>query len=321
MLAALKARRLRRSGAPSSPSFPDTATDGDGHDGAGHGAGDDEDGEEGEEGGEEEEEEEEEDEEGEGGEGEEEDAEEDNEAYLRGDLDADLEDFVIEDTPADLLGAPDDDDASGDAALPLQFTAASHASNRTQFQIYAESLVCDALFPGLVARDAKVANALRRLQDRVTVLNQSVVTSGAWTPAFTRALRARPGLRIMPCPPTGHCDACNRNRQQCTHRVRFTGHRYNRDTLSDLDSDGSDADSADDTGEQLARESAEFALGSSCFLRARSAHVLAHWRKELRGWLRATLVRNGVLREDGAVADPAVLQYSDQGPAPITHHS
>ena len=310
MLAALKAQRLRRrSGALSSPPPADTDTDGDtgtDSDGDDHDHSRDDAG------------------------------EEDGEAYLRGDLDADLEDFIIKDTPADLLGAPDDDAAGSDAAVPLQVTAASHASTRTQFQIYAEWLVCDSLFPGLVVCDAKVANALRRLQDRVAGLNQLVVTSSAWTPAFTRALRARPGLRIAPCPSTGHCDACNRNRQHCTHSVRFTGRRYDHVSLDDLTSEADDAEDANDadgldnpddpddandtddpddtTGEPRVRESAAFALGSSCFRRARSAHVLAHWRKELHDWLCAALVRSGVLREGGDVADPAVLQYSDQGP-------
>ncbi|KAF8534552.1 hypothetical protein BDD12DRAFT_410451 [Trichophaea hybrida] len=236
---------------------------------------------------------------------EEEDYDEESTSHLYEDLNANLPDFVVEDEEDDLLGAPDD------VEMPLEFTSASHASNREQFKVYVEFLIHDVLFPGLVTRDSRVINAIHRLDTYVSGLNDSVIKSGAWRPAFTRAMKARPKLITSTCFPIDHCDACNRNKQSCTNKVQFTGKRYDRDTLDDLSSD-EDEETQDSNGEALEPEDTLFALGSHCFLRTKSAHVLSHWKKELKGWVSDALVRGGYIDEDGDIADDGVTDMNDQ---------
>ncbi|KAF8249940.1 hypothetical protein K440DRAFT_620389 [Wilcoxina mikolae CBS 423.85] len=230
---------------------------------------------------------------------------EESTSHLYEDLNADLPDFVVEDGEDDLLGAPDD------VEMPLEFTSASHASNREQFKVYVEYLIHDVLFPGLVTRDARVINAIHRLDTYVSGLNDSVIKSGAWRPAFTRAMKARPKLVTSDCFPIDHCDACNRNKQHCTSKVQFTGKRYDRDTLDDLSSD-EDEETQDSNGEALEPEDTLFALGRHCFLRTKSAHVLSHWKKELKDWVSYALVRGGYIDEDGDIADDGVTNMNDQ---------
>jgi len=241
---------------------------------------------------------------------EEEDDDEDDDdglgSHLFGDLNADLPDFVVEDGEDDLLGAPDD------VEMPLEFTSASHASNSEQFQIYVEYLIHDILFPGFITKDARVTNAIHRLETKVSGLNESVIKSAAWRPEFTRAMKARPKMEISTCHPMNHCDACNRNNQNCTEKVQFTGRRYDKDTLDDLDTD-EDGETQDSNGESLAPEDAVFALGSHCFLRTKSAHTLSHWKKELKDWVSDALVRGGYIDEDGDIVDDGVIEMNDNG--------
>jgi len=171
-------------------------------------------------------------------------------------------------------------------------------------------LIHDILFPGFTTKDARVTNAIHRLETRVSGLNESVIKSAAWRPEFTRAMKARPKMEISTCHPMNHCDACNRNNQNCTEKVQFTGRRYDKDTLDDLDTD-EDGETQDSNGESLAPEDAVFALGSHCFLRTKSAHTLSHWKKELKDWVSYALVRGGYIDEDGDIVDDGVIEMND----------
>ncbi|KAI5819549.1 hypothetical protein BZA77DRAFT_304325 [Pyronema omphalodes] len=216
-----------------------------------------------------------------------------SETYPTGDLDADIPDFIVDDSDGSFLGSP------ADVEIPLEFTSASHASNRTQFLIYASYLLRHLLFPMLTTKDTRARNAEHRLNQLVIGLNNSVIISGAWRPEFTRALKERPNKEIRHFfITTGHCDACNRNNQHCKHSLQFTGRRYDPDTLEDL-SDTEDEEEVDRNGEELAPESKVWVLGSSCYRRAKEAHTLAHWKKELREWVKAEMVRRKVVTEDG----------------------
>lgn len=226
--------------------------------------------------------------------------------YRTNDLDSNLTDFVVQDTADDLLGAPDD------AEMPLEFTSASHDANPDQFRIYCQFLIYSVLFPGMVAKDERVENAIRRLEASTAGFGDSVVRSGAWRPEFDRALRARPILETRDCYPVEHCDACNRNNQNCGHKVQFRGRRYNKDTLDDLSSD-EDEETDDSLGNKLGGEDQEFALGSMCFTRTKQAHALYHWKKELKGCVKAELERRGYIDEDGEVLNEEVEGMDEKG--------
>ncbi|KAI5792126.1 hypothetical protein FPQ18DRAFT_334876 [Pyronema domesticum] len=219
--------------------------------------------------------------------------ESDGEAFPTGDLDADIPDFVVDDDEGSLIGSP------GDVEMPLEFTSASHANNRSQFLIYASYLLRHLLFPELTMKDVRVRNAEHRLNQMVMGLNNSVIMSGAWRPEFTRAMKERPNKEVHHFAiSSGHCDACNRNNQHCKQSLQFTGKRYDPETLEDL-SESEDEAEFDRNGEELAPESRAWVLGSSCYRRAKEAHTLAHWKKELREWVQGEMIRRKVVSQDG----------------------
>jgi hypothetical protein len=222
-----------------------------------------------------------------------EDEESDGEAFPTGDLDADIPDFVVDDDEGSLIGSP------GDVEIPLEFTSASHANNRSQFLIYASYLLRHLLFPELTTKDVRARNAEHRLNQMVMGLNNSVIMSGAWRPEFTRAMKERPNKEVHHFAiSSGHCDACNRNNQHCKQSLQFTGKRYDPETLEDL-SESEDEAEFDRNGEKLAPESRVWVLGSSCYRRAKEAHTLAHWKKELREWVQGEMIRRKVVSQDG----------------------
>ncbi|KAI5850892.1 hypothetical protein BZA05DRAFT_52516 [Tricharina praecox] len=212
--------------------------------------------------------------------------------------DEDLDSFVVEDDPDDLIGAPD-------VQIPLEFTSAAHESDSEQFRLYVEFLIHDVLFPNTVTKGEVETNAVRRLETAAASFGNSVIQSGAWTASFARALKARPNLVTGECEKADHCDACNRNNQHCTLTVQFLGHRYNKDTLCDLSS-GEEEESTDEHGEELFPEDKIFQLGKMCYTRARSAHTLFHWKKELKGWVEKHLESTGYIDEDGDLVDQSI---------------
>jgi len=209
---------------------------------------------------------------------------------------SDMEDFVVEDNPDDLFGAPDD------IEIPLEFTAASHQSNSENFRIYCHWLVLQILFPDEFPKDEIVRNALRRLETSTAGFGDSVVQSGAWKPSFVRALKGRPELQVFNCPPASHCDACNRNDRGATRQVKFRGRRYHQDTLDDLSSDEDD-ETQDSIGEDVASEDTAYTLGNTCFYRTQKAHAFWHWKKELRDWLAHALKKKKIINRRGNVVD------------------
>ena len=221
------------------------------------------------------------------------------------DLNNDLENFIVEDNPDDLIGAPD-------IAVPLEFTSAAHESNSEQFRLYMEFLVSEALFPNTFAKGAVENNAIRRLETVAASFGNSVIQSGAWTASFARALKARPTLVAGSCLKSDHCDACNRNNQHAALTVQFTGRRYDKDTLYDLSSD-EDEESTDEHGEELFPEDKVFKLGRMCHTRALSAHTLFHWKKELKGWIEEHLKSTGYIDDDGDLVNRTMADSSIEG--------
>jgi len=221
------------------------------------------------------------------------------------DLNQDLDSFIVEDNPDDLIGAPD-------VQIPLEFTAAAHESNSEQFRLYVEYLVHDALFPNTIAKGPVEINAIRRLEMVTTSFGTSVTQSGAWSASFIRALKARPTLVSGSCLVSEHCDACNRNNQNATRTVQFIGRRYDEDDLNDLSSD-EDEESTDERGEELFPEDKVFKLGTMCYTRAVSAHTLFHWKKELKDWVEKHLKCVGYIDDDGDLVDECIGDKSIEG--------
>ncbi|KAA8910506.1 hypothetical protein FN846DRAFT_531361 [Sphaerosporella brunnea] len=230
-----------------------------------------------------------------------------DELPLAMDLDAELDDFIESDDEGnELIGAPD-------AQVPIHLTAAARAPNSENFRIYAEFLVFDTLLPSRYRSEGRVALAVRHLDTTLSTLAESVAGSGAWQAKYIRALKSRPRLEkttlgsgwTIP-----HCDACNRNNQNCTVKVRFTGKRYKKDTLEDLSSDEDDA-SEDSNGEELPKETEEFHLGWMCRARSENAHRIAHWRKTLKNVIVEELQERGYIDEDGNVGEE-IEQMTDE---------
>jgi hypothetical protein len=135
----------------------------------------------------------------------------------------------------------------------------------------------------------------------------NTIKSAAWTPEFTRALRARPEIHIDTLPPAMriadvHCAACNRKSHTATFSAIFKGRPYNRATLeplpresqgsADEEDDSDDSSDEDDDrseynedGEPLPARSELFPLGSHCKGNADMAHTLRHWRYHLNTWV------------------------------------
>lgn len=222
-------------------------------------------------------------------------------------LNSDLEGFIVDDNPEDLLGAPDN------VAMPLEFTAAAHQSVSTNFRVFCTWLIHYILLPDLFPpSDEVVQNALRRLDTATSGFGDSVLASGAWKPEYIRALKSRPNLKIKSCLGSNHCDACNRSDRLTKHRVRLYGRLYDKHTLEDLPSDKEENEVIEDPGGNITAKDEHFMLGSMCYYRTRSAHALFHWKKELRNWLIKQLIRKGYSDQDGNLEIDGVDDMDDE---------
>jgi hypothetical protein len=225
------------------------------------------------------------------------------------------EGFIDDDGP---IGVPADL-----AAIPIQFSSISRAKPKELFKYAIEWMVHKKINPAFPRSDEIYELAFRKLDDEVKGLANSKYSSAAWTPDFTRALRARPDILLneigshMKAVMSPHCEACNRKTHPASWEISLTGTPYNKDTLEPLNEDSdsssssdSDSDSSlssagsetnlngekptyDATGEQLPPESKAFTLGSTCKANAQMAHTLHHWRYHLNSWVVDYLVREG----------------------------
>jgi hypothetical protein len=219
----------------------------------------------------------------------------------------------IDDNPNDIIGEPADL-----TAIPLQFTSFSRAKPRDLFKYVIEWMVQKKINPAFSSDDEIYTLAFRKLDDEVNGLANSKFSSSAWTPDFTRALRARPDLDLDEIPSfmrsvaDAHCEACNRKSHPATFNAHFSGKPYNKETLeplaeetdssSDSDSSALSSESEDEQpigekgvydaqGELLPAEDRIFTLGSTCKANAQMAHTLHHWRYHLNSWVVDYLVR------------------------------
>jgi hypothetical protein len=229
---------------------------------------------------------------------------------------AEDENFIDDDDA--LIGAPQEH-----VSIPLQFSSLGRAKPRDLFKYAVEWMVQKKINPAFAADDEIYDLAFKKLNDEVSGLASSKFHSSAWTPDFTRAIRARPEFIVNEI---GHhmrevlepyCEACNRKNHTATWEASLTGKPYHKETLEPLadDTDSSsdndnDSDSSlsshassadlngekatyDAMGERLPPESKFFTLGSTCKANAQVAHTLYHWRYHLNSWVVDYLVKEG----------------------------
>ena len=245
-------------------------------------------------------------------------------------LDSDIDSFIVSDSDADPLGAPDsgsDVDTSLTPRIPIQFTSHSHASLKSHFKTVVQYILNLILNPGFPRHDEYFTFALHALDRRVDSLRDSVLKSEVWKSDFMLALKSRPHFEYDPDGGNGtqdHCYACNRSDRDASYTVRFTGTLYDRETLEDYSSrssrrgsgSGSDGDSStpsitpsssstsvseDEMGNIIPSSGHPFPVGRFCCERAEITHSFWHWKKALRIALEQALEHMGVFAEADAL--------------------
>jgi hypothetical protein len=242
---------------------------------------------------------------------------EEDEAFIDNDADAVIGEPIL---------GPDD-------FMPLILGRLSSSKPRELFKYAIEWMVMKKVHPAFDSNSQVYDLTFRKLDDEVKGLANSKFSSSAWTPDFTRALRARPDLMIMEITRgrkevmDAHCEACNRRNHPASDELMFSGQPYNKETLEPLESDSDsdtnkeDSDSNDDSdlsadseaelngekptydaqGARLPPENKTFTLGSTCKANAQVAHTLHHWRYHLYSWVRDYLAREGHLTAEKLV--------------------
>jgi len=230
--------------------------------------------------------------------------------------------FIDHDTDS-VIGQPTANADLDDLRLTLSL---SRAKTSHLFKHAVEWMVMKKIHPAFNPTRNFYTLTFRKLDDEVNALAGSKFTSSAWSPEFTRAVRARPdrisndisGIGDFVSP---HCAACNRKNHPASWEVLLTGHPYDKDTLEpleyDTDSDSDSSDSSlsasptphsnsekperDSSGENLLPESHRFHLGSTCHANAVVSHTLYHWRYHLYQWVKQYLAQQGHLTAEKLV--------------------
>lgn len=233
--------------------------------------------------------------------------------------DEDDEAFIDNDADA-IIGEPM---LGPDEMETLVMSRITSSKPRELFTYAVEWMVMKKIHPAFDATSPVYGATFRKLDDEVKGLANSKFSSSAWTPDFTRALRARPDLNIMELTRAkkdimdAHCEACNRRNHPASDELMFTGQPYDKETLEPIDND-SDSDESelsdlseeelngekptyDAQGTRIPPESKTFTLGSTCKANAQVAHTLHHWRYHLYSWVKDYLAREGHLTAEKLV--------------------
>jgi len=226
------------------------------------------------------------------------------------------DDFVVSDDA--------DSPSSHAVALPMQFSRYATMKPVELFKYAVEWLVQKKINPAFAMSDDVYRIAFRRLDDFVKGMGGSKFQSSIWQARFSGELLSRPGLeeKRQSSEVIMHgCDACNRTNHPASFEVKFTGAKYDKETLEedsededDEDSSSSsaseDADSDDDDDEEVtssarrkrkskkhkgAPASRTFYLGKFCMANARTLHTLTHWRYHLNEWVIDHMTSSGYL--------------------------
>lgn len=218
-------------------------------------------------------------------------------------VEEDEDDFVIEDSTG-RLGRPNSD-------MPLQFTSFAYAKPRELFIHIIEWLVKNKIAPAFSREDELYTLAFDRVEDQVKAQAGSRLISAAWGNEFTRAILARPAMRVSMLPGSDEdnvrtCDACNRINHPARYEFIFSGQPYFKKTLEPIDNssdEGYDDDlDRDEGGHTLPSENRRFYLGRFCAANADMGHKLTHWKYHLNDNVLSYLEEQGVLSPDAIVA-------------------
>lgn len=175
----------------------------------------------------------------------------------------------------------EDGEGALDVEIPIEFTHLSHQTEQQNFKTFCLWVVQTILNPDF-PRDNEISQyAIRALERKMDSYGGSVLQSSIWKAPFMRAMRARPSLETSLCEERPNCDACGIGGRPAIHAVKFSGNRYDRGTLEDLEDSDAD-DSEDSAGLNIPDETQVFYLGRNCHQRARMSHAFIHWKKELR---------------------------------------
>ena len=191
------------------------------------------------------------------------------------DLDQYEDDFVLQDDESD-LGVPTD--------IPFEFTRHAYKQAKEYLGDAVEWMVHNKLNPAFPRSDPHYRIAFAKLDDEVKGRTGSQFVSTVWSPAFQRAIMARPHIQVTPYPVSENqkCDACNRSSHPASFEIKLYGKPYALDTLeplSDEDSSGEDDDDGDEDverdrdGNVLLHEGTRFLLGRSAFILSFSHEV------------------------------------------------
>ena len=199
---------------------------------------------------------------------------------------------------AGFVVADEDDHENVDEQIPIEFQI-TRLKNQDLFRIVVERLVHKEL--GGNGDSELYQRAWRRLHDEMHTLANSKFLSSSWTPKFSRALKARPGIHSQPLPQGSSvlfdaCEACGRSKHPATWRISFVGRPLDENTLDAVSQD-EDGD-VDADGLSVVEEDFEFHVGAVCFSNAQVAHELIHWRFALSLWVSDQLENMGLVAEN-----------------------
>lgn len=226
------------------------------------------------------------------------------------------DDFVVSDDA--------DSPSSHPVDLPMQFSRYATMKPAELFKYAVEWLVQKKINPAFAMSDDVYRMAFHRLDDFVKGMGGSKFQSSIWQPKFSGELLGRPNLeeKRQSSEVIMHgCDACNRTNHPATFEVRFSGAKYDKETLEeDSDDEGEDEDSSSSSESQDADPSSSdeevtssrrrkksrkskgnnpasrtFYLGKFCMANARTLHTLTHWRYHLNEWVIDHMTSSGYL--------------------------
>ncbi|THU89512.1 hypothetical protein K435DRAFT_830337 [Dendrothele bispora CBS 962.96] len=195
--------------------------------------------------------------------------------------------FDGSDEDGDSAGSSDfivEDDGTGLAALPAEFSMDTHQDLAHQFKKIFQFFVHIAVQPP-VERNEFMVEMLKKeeyfsvplivTRRKLSGLRDSLVASSVWHPKFKKQLETYPELDVIELDfAVPGCDACHLGSRTSTLCGRLLGHAYDHSGFEEVSDDESDAD-------KDSAIIAEFHLGRFCARRVRVYHDLSHWEYNL----------------------------------------
>ncbi|KAJ3744711.1 hypothetical protein DFH05DRAFT_1524336 [Lentinula detonsa] len=176
-----------------------------------------------------------------------------------------------------------EDDGTGLASLPVEFSMESHQDLSHSFKKVFQFFVHIAVHPPVERHDfmemqmkneAYFSVPLNAARRKIEGLRDSLVASSVWRPEFKGPLEKYPELDLVQLDfAVPGCDACNLGARMSTLNGRLLGEAYDRLGFEDLDV----SDEYLNEGESEGESRVEFHLGRFCARRTRVYHDLSHW--------------------------------------------